>query len=137
MSRPLNTIRTYALVAAAVTSVALIGISCWLIYLVSRPNWCSQAIGASQYVDGRPEFAVSGCFSLLRQQVATLSINSYISLGTLALCLAVLVVIVIAGGRLSFKASRDGVEGNIGRERAAQEVADAAQDEADEIRTEQ
>ena len=123
-------IRTWALIAVAVTSAALIGLSYWLVGLLSQPEWCTRAIGASQYVEGRPEYAVGGCFTLLQQQVSALALNSHISIGVLALCLAVLVVIVLAGGRLSFSASRDGVNADIQRD-AAQEVADAAQDEAD------
>lgn len=130
-----NSIRTWALVAVAVTSTALIGFGAWLIHLLSAPDWCGRAIGAAQEVTNRPEYAVGGCFTLLNKQVDALSINSFITLGTLALCLAVLVVIVLAGGKLSFKASRDGVEADVGRDpvQAAKQVAEAADNEAEKI----
>lgn len=129
-----NSIRTWALVSVAVTSLALIGFSWWLIQILASPDWCNRAIGASK--DARPEFAVSGCFALLKQQVSALSVNSFIALGTLALCLAVLVVIVLAGGKLSFKASKDGVAADMASDPgvAAQHVADEAQDAADEVK---
>jgi hypothetical protein len=135
MAEPRNSIRTYALVAVSVSSVALIGYTCWLIYLLGVSDWCGRAIGAVKATDSRPEFAVSGCFSLLRQQVSALSIDAFIALGTLALCLAVLVVIVIAGGKLSFKASKDGVDVDMSKEpeQAAQFVASKAQDAADTV----
>jgi hypothetical protein len=136
MTEPRNSIRTYALVAVSLTSVGLIGFSIWLIYLLGVSDWCGRAVGAAKSTD-RPEFAVSGCFTLLQQQVSALTINSFISLGTLALCLAVLVVIVIAGGKLSFKASAvGGIDVDMGSDpgAAAQVVADAAQTQADVVK---
>lgn len=136
MSDTRNTIRSWALAAVALTSLALIGFGSWLIYLLAIPDWCGRAIGASKSADARPEYAVGGCFSLLNKQVEALSINSFIALGTLALCLAVLVVIVLAGGKLSFKANRDGVDVDMSHDagEAAQTVADAAQDQADQVK---
>lgn len=135
MTEPRNTIRTYALVAVAFTSFALIGFTAWLIYLLAFPDWCGRAVGAAKDV-ARSDLAVGGCFSLLQRQVLALSVNSYIALGTLALCLAVLVVIVIAGGRLSFKAGATGVEADVSHDpgEAAQTVADAAQVTADKVK---
>jgi hypothetical protein len=131
MSEPRATIRTYALVAVSLTSLALIGFAWWLIGILAGRDWCDRAIGAAKDAT-RPESAVAGCFTLLHQQVLALSVNSYIALGTLALCLAVLVVIVIAGGKLSFKAGAGGVEADVGQ--AAQVVADAAQEQADQVK---
>ena len=113
MITPRNTIRTFALICVAITSIfamSMVGVYTYLL----QSDWCAQAMGAAQLAN-RPESAIGGCFALLQDQVSALAINSYIFGGVIALCLAVLVVIVIAGGRLSFKAGRDGVEGNIGR----------------------
>lgn len=136
MAEPRNTIRTYALVAVAVTSAALIGFGVWLIWLLGVSDWCGRAVTGAKDV-ARPETAVGECFVLLDKQVTALSINSFIVLGTLALCLAVLVVIVIAGGKLSFKASATGgVEADVSHDpgEAAQSVATAAQVQADEVK---
>lgn len=137
MTRPPNTIRTWALVAVAVTSAAMVGFGWWLISILAAPNWCNRAIGAAEGSDARPEFAVGGCFNLLRRQVDALALNSHFAIGTLALSLAVLVVIVLAGGRVSFKAGASGVEGRIddgdGPEQAAQFVADEAQQAANTV----
>jgi hypothetical protein len=136
MTAARNTIRSWALAAVAITSIALIGFAGWLIYLLAFPDWCGRAVGASKATAARPEYAVGGCFQLLNKQVSALSINSFIALGTLALCLAVLVVIVLAGGRLSFKAGKEGVTADVSREpaEAAQVVADAAQEQADAVK---
>lgn len=116
-----SSIRTWALVAVGVTSGFLIGISLWLISILSAPDWCNRAIGAKILAgkgDGaiRPEYAVTGCYELMKLQLGALANNSYVAILVIAMCLLVLVVIVLAGGRLSFKASRDGVEGNIGKD---------------------
>lgn len=136
MTESRNTIRTYALAAVTLTSIALIGFTAWLIWLIGVSDWCGRAIGAGKSADARPEFAVTGCYNLLDKQVSGLTILAFIALGTLALCLAVLVVIVIAGGRLSFKAGKDGVDVDMSHDagEAAQVVADAAQNQADAVK---
>ena len=136
MTEPRNTIRSWALAAVALTSLALIGFTAWLIWLLGVSDWCARAVGATKAADARPEYAVGACFGLLNKQVEALSINSFIALGTLALCLAVLVVIVLAGGRLSFKAGKEGVSVDVQREpeQAAQFVADKAQGAADQVK---
>ena len=109
---PLNTIRTFALVIVAITSAFVMGMVIWLTRLLSDPSWCDRAIGAAKGAD-RPETAFGGCFQLLTQQMSALAINSYIFGGVIALCLAALMIIVVAGGRLSFTGNKDGVSANI------------------------
>lgn len=129
-----NYIRAWALAAVAITTAALIFFAWRLIDIVSAPDWCNRALGAAKYADGPPEFAVGGCFALLTRQVQALALNSHIALGTLALCLAVLTVIVLAGGRLAFSASKDGVTADIAKDEAADAVVEAAADKRDEIK---
>lgn len=131
----LGRIRTWALIAVAVTSAALIYFAHWLIERIASPDWCNRALGAAEYANGRPEYAVGGCFALLNRQIEALALNSHIAFGVLALCLAVLVVIVLAGGKVNFRASKDGVEADISRDvaDAARDVAKAADAKADEI----
>lgn len=138
---PRNQIRTFALVCVALSSLYVIGMGIWLVVLLSGKDWCTLAIGASKSTEGgivRPDYAVSGCFKLLFEQVSALSVLGYIFAATIGLCLLALMVIVVAGGRLSFKASATGVEGNIGENApvaaAADAVAGAAADKADEIK---
>lgn len=114
--RQRNTIRTFALICVAVTSAFLVGLAIWLIAILSAPDWCVRAIGAAQQAS-RPESAIGSCFVLLQQQVAALALNSHIAIGIIALCLGVLMVIVVAGGRLSFKAGRDGASADIGSDK--------------------
>ncbi len=131
-----HSVRTWALVAVGITSGAMIYFGWRLIDLLSEPTWCNRAMGAADQSNARPEYAVGGCFNLLAKQVDALALNSHFALGTLALSLLVLVVIVLAGGKINFKASKDGISGDIASDEvaaAAQATAAAAQDKADEI----
>jgi len=109
---PVNTIRTFALVIVAITSAFVMGMVIWLTRLLSDPSWCDRAIGAAKGAD-RPETAFGGCFQLLTQQMSALAINSYIFGGVIALCLAALMIIVVAGGKISFTGNKDGVSANL------------------------
>lgn len=125
-----NSIRTWALVAVAVTTAAIIYFAHWLIEQLASADWCNRMLGASEFADGRPEYAIRACSALLLQQVKALAWNSHLLIGVLAFSLLVLVVIVLAGGKLSFSASAKGVSGNMGRELDAKEAAEFVADEA-------
>lgn len=131
-----HSIRSWALLAVGISSAFTVGISIWLVSILSAPDWCTRILGASQYVGGRPEYAVTACAGLMTINAKTLGGALLIAIGVQALSLLVLIVIVLAGGRLSFKASKDGVEADMSRDRAAQKVADEAQDAANEIKEE-
>lgn len=137
-AKPNNLIRAFALACVAVTSAYLIWFSWSLVGIISAPTWCNRAMGAAEDV-ARPEFAVSGCYKLLNKQVDSLSLALLISIGILALCLLVLNVIVLAGGKLSFTANKSGVSTAIAREelperaQGALEIAEGAEVRAAEI----
>lgn len=126
-----RSIRTFALVCVAITSAYIMGMRIWGQWIIANTDWCAKALGAAKYADGRPAAAIDQCFELMSKQLEISGRGNLIDAGVIALCLLVLMVIVVAGGRLSFKAH--GVETNIGRDEAARAVADAADDKADEI----
>lgn len=112
-----------------------------LIDILSAPDWCARAINAEKLTTGRATSSVELCKELLLKQVGSLAMNSHIYAGTIALCLLVLIVIVIAGGKLSFQATKEGVSANVGKDDvqqaaalAATQTAEAAEDKATEIR---
>lgn len=129
----------------AVLCVALI--ACYIGYMGYRvnetlagPGWCRTALGAEKA--SSTEGAIKGldaCVGLLTIQLKSLATNSHILFGVMAGCLLVLVVIVIAGGKVDFAVNKTGVTGTIGKDpkraavAAAQKTAEAAQDTADEI----
>lgn len=108
-------VRTFALICVAVTSLFVMAMILWYTNILTGKDWCATAIGASQDVLGiRPEASMKSCFALLEQQVGTLGIALLMFVGVVALCLLALMVIVVAGGHIAFKADKSGLSGNIG-----------------------
>jgi hypothetical protein len=133
-----NPIRGFAVLCVAVTSGFVMYMSYQLLQTLSGPGWCATALGAGKASskDGSPIKGLEACVGLLTIQLKSLATNSYIFGGVIALCLLTLIVIVIAGGKLSLDASPTGVKGEIGSDapQAAQAVADSAQSTANVIK---
>lgn len=135
-----SAVQKYAVGLVAATSLFIMGMNVWQTYLLSSSNWCNRALGAEKLTvgDNSRLDAMTACIGLLTRQVNAISQNALIYAGTLALCLLVLVVIVLANARLNASASLHGGSLNISNANdpaaAAQRTADAAQDEADAIR---
>lgn len=129
-----NPIRMFAVLCVAVTSAFVMWMSYTLINILASPGWCGKALQAER-ISSQNFGGLTACTGLLTIQLKSLANNSYIFGGVIALCLLTLIVIVIAGGRLSFKGGPTGVETDIGGvPQAAQAVADSAQTTADEIK---
>ncbi len=137
---PRNTIRSFALVCVAITSVFVMWMSYFTVTTISSTDWCGKVVGSAKYTDGRPDFAISGCVQVMKDQIAALSSNSLIFGGVIALCLLALIVIVVAGGKLSFTGP-GGFGGSVGKggddltnpEQAAQHVVEGAQGAAEDV----
>ena len=128
-----NPIRGFAVLTVAVISLYIMWIGWTLIDILSSPDWCSKALQAER-ISAQNFGGLTACNNLLEIQLRSLATNSHILFGVVALCLLTLIVIVIAGGRLSLSASKTGVNANIGKDdvgQAAQAVADEAQEAAD------
>lgn len=130
-----NTIRTFALICVAITSAFIMTMSVWSQWLIGMTDWCGKVIGSSAYRDGRPDFAIQGCVSVMQLQISSLANNSLIFGGVVALCLLALMVIVVAGGRVSFTGP-GGFGGSVGKEveAAAEHVLEGAADAAEEVK---
>lgn len=129
-------IRAFALLCVAATSAFLGYLALKLIGVLSSPTWCSTALQAERITAKDSFVGLTACVDLLKIQLTALALNSQIVIGTFALCLGVLVVIVIAGARLAGKGP-GGVEFDVSSDpasQAADEVADAAVDKAEEIK---
>jgi hypothetical protein len=136
VKRPVNLVRAFAVLCVAATSVYIM----WMAYRVnetlSGPGWCRTALGAEKASssDGTIK-GLDACVGLLTVQLRSLATNSHILFGVIALCLAVLVVIVLADGHVGLKVNKDGGDVDIGKAPvAAQAVADSAQATADTIK---
>ena len=132
-----NPIRAAALVCVALTSLFVMYMAWWINNTLASPGWCRTALGAEKVSpsDGTVK-GLDACVSLLTIQLKSLATNSHILFGVIAMCLLVLIVIVIAGARLDFKANKDGVETHMSADapQAAQAAVDGAQVVADQIK---
>jgi hypothetical protein len=111
-------VRFFALLCVAATSLFLAYMADRLITTLSSPDWCSKALTAER-ISTEKDGGFTSCVDLLTIQLKALAINSHIGFGVFALCLLVLIVIVIAGGKLNFSASKDGVSAGISKEQEA------------------
>ena len=132
-----STIRTFAVITVAVTSIFVMAMAWWLTTILAAPDWCARAINAEKLSAVRSTSEFGGCKDLLFKQVGSIALNSHIYAGITALCLLVLIVIVIAGGKLSFTANKDGVTANIDKDKvdgAVDRVVDAAAAEGQAVK---
>ena len=132
-----NPIRWVAVICVAITSVFVMYMSYRLLNILAGPEWCGKALQAEK-ISSQNFGGLTACVSLLTIQLKALAVNSYIFGGVTALCLLTLIVIVIAGGYVSFNFSKDGASANIGKTqtpaaKAATETAAAAVTKAAEI----
>lgn len=112
-----NPIRATAVAVVAIISAYIMFMGYRLIEILASPGWCAKAIAGEKLTgtDQKIDLAAA-CVGLLTVQLKAVATNSHVYAGTLAMCLLVLIVIVIAGGKLSLSASKSGVNANIGRE---------------------
>jgi len=123
-----NPIRGFAVLCVAVTSAFVMYMSYHLLQILSGPGWCATALGAGKAAsaDGSPVKGLEACVGLLTIQLKSLATNSFVFGGVIAMCLLTLIVIVIAGGKISGEASTAGVKLDIGTETIAAAAAGAA-----------
>lgn len=131
-----NPISTFAVLCVAATGAFLGYMTERMASVLESPHWCATAIQAEKISPGSSYVGLTTCVDLLKIQLQSLATGFHISVGSFALTLLVLIVVVIAGAHASFKASSEGIEGSVGRDgpKAAQAVADSAQDTADTIK---
>lgn len=130
--------RRSSVALVGVSSVFIMGLLIWQTRILTEGKWCSRALSAEQLTSSHGDHridAMTACIGLLKDQVDYIGLSHLIGMGVIALCLLVLVVIVLSDARLELQASKDGFSLNTSKDagKAAQEVADAAQEEADDI----
>lgn len=141
-----NPISTFAVLLVAVIGGFLIFMSVWQTTILTSPDWCQRAIRAEQLAPGRTTRqaieALRSCNSLQQIQLNAIAVDSHIDHGVFGMLLLVLVIVVIAGARASWKISRQGIEGSISRDdpgddspkvEGAKEVAGAAIEKVKEV----
>lgn len=130
-----NPISAFAILCVAATAAFLGYMTLRMSSVLESPAWCSTAIQAERISPGSTYVGLTTCVELLQIQLEAMATGFHISVGSFALTLIVLIVVVIAGARASFKLSKDGIEGDVSRDAAsaAHETAEAAVDKAEEI----
>lgn len=137
-----NPIRGFAVLCVAVIAAYIMWMGWRLSNILSSPDWCSKALQAERITAGNTFVGLTACVDLLKIQLKAIATDSHIFAGVVALCLLTLIVIVIAGGRLAFSASKTGISGNMSSSEdqaaatAAAQTATAAVTEASKIATE-
>lgn len=101
MKLPAFSIRAFAVICVAATSAYVMWLGNKINDTLSGPGWCATAIGANKAADITRIDIAKSCVDLLTIQLKSLATNSHILLGTVALCLAVLIIIVVAGAKFS------------------------------------
>lgn len=111
---PHFTIRTFAVVCVAVCSAYVMWLGWKINDTLSGPGWCATALGAGKAtsVEGTVK-GLDACVGLLTIQLKSLSTNSHILLGTIALSLGVLIIIVVAGAKFSGEVGPTGAKGSV------------------------
>lgn len=134
--RQFNWLTFFAILCVAISSGFIMYMALKLTNTLASPDWCARAIKAEQLAGTRDS---SSCIELLTIQVKSLAVDNHIYSVTIAVCLAVLVVVVLAKARLDLEASKVGGKVSIGGDnkspvaQAANAVADAAVEQAEEI----
>lgn len=99
IARSINWLQLAALICVGATSAFFAYLAITLINILSSPDWCSKALQANKILPSANFVGLTACTDLLKLQVGSLANALLIVIGTFALCLGVLVVIVIAGAK--------------------------------------
>lgn len=136
--RQFNWLTAFALIFAAGACSFIAYMTIRSTDILAAPDWCARAINAEKLSQARSTSAIEGCMDLLRAQVSAVATNSHIYALTIAVSLLVLIVVVVAKARLDLAVAKGELKTTIGGDpaRAADEVAGAAVDKADEIKAE-
>jgi hypothetical protein len=131
-----NPISTFAVLCVAATGGYLAYMTDRMASVLESSGWCAKAIQAEKISPGTTYVGLTTCVDMLKIQLQAIATGFHISVGSFALTLIVLIVVVIAGAHATFKAGSGGIEGSVGRDapQAAQAVADSAQTTADVIK---
>ena len=123
-------IHAFALACVAVTSVFIMWMIWWLTGLLSDRSWCFTALGAGSGT-GAGSDGFTACVGLLTIQIKALAESNLIMVGVIALCLLVLMVIVVAQGKLALDVSKDSAKVNLGKDDTIRSGDDVILNKAD------
>lgn len=111
-----NPISLFAVLCVAASAMFLGVMAYRMVAVLESSAWCAKAIQAEKISPGSTYVGLTTCVDLLKIQLQAVATGFHISLGSFALSLIVLIVVVVAGARASWKIGKDGFEGNVQRE---------------------
>lgn len=115
-----NPISTFAVLLVAVVCAYLFYMSFWQTTILTSPDWCQRAMRAEQIAPGttyeQALAALKSCNALQAIQLNAVALDSHIDHGTFSVIIIVLIVVVIAGARASWKVGPTGLEGTVSRD---------------------
>lgn len=114
-----NPISLFAVLCVAATAAFLGYMALWQTGILTSPDWCHKAQRAERLAPGQSAEqsleAIKSCNDMLLVQLNAIATDSHIDHSVFGLVLVVLIVVVVAGAKASFKATKDGIEGNVAR----------------------
>lgn len=132
-----NPISLFAVICVASTAMFLGWLTDRLVDVLESSAWCGNAIQAEKVSPGSTFVGLTTCTELLTIQLQAIATGFHISTGGFVFVLVVLIVVVVAGARASWKISATGIEGNVGKhdaEAAAAHVVQGAKEAEAEVK---
>lgn len=111
-----NPISTFAVLCVAATAAFLGYMSDRLLTVLESADWCGKAIQAEKISPGSTYVGLTTCVELLKIQLNAVAMGFHIGLSAYALTLIVLIVVVIAGAKASWKITQTGIEATMERD---------------------
>lgn len=132
-----NPISFFAVLCVAAAAAFLGYMTLRMAGVLESSGWCAKAIQAEKISPGSTYVGLTTCVELLKIQLSAMATGFHISVGSFALTLIFLIVVVVAGARASAKLGAGGMEFNVGKHAevaAADHVVEGAQDAAAEVK---
>lgn len=131
-----NPISLFAVLCVAAAGIFIGYMTLRMAGVLESSKFCGDAIQAEKITPGNTFVGLTTCVDLLKIQLQALATGFHISVGSFALTLIFLIVVVVAGARASAKVGAGGMEFNVGKEaeKAADHVVEGAQEAAAEVK---
>lgn len=116
-----NPISTLAVLQIAVVLAFMIYMTVWQTEVLTGSSWCARSSGLEKMLPGQTVAqmleVLKACNEMQKIQLGAVAVNSHIDHATFAFVLILLSGVVIAGVKMAFKLSKDGLEGDVSRDR--------------------
>lgn len=112
-----NPISFFAVLCVAATAAFLGYLTLRMAEVLESSGWCGKAIQAEKISPGSTYVGLTTCVDLLKIQLQAMATGFHIAVGSFALTLIVLIVVVVAGAKAAGKVGPSGIDFNVGKDR--------------------